>query len=338
MVPLADMFNHKTRGEHVHFTSEGQVCEYCGEIDGCGCGSENDEGDDADEPNPNGEDAPEEIIDTSDADNDGHMPGPQMLEMVIVNACPANAEVFNTYGELSNASLLNRYGFIEENNPFSLVEVTREDIFKQIDKPLLESEETSDRIGFWDQVGRNIVEKIEDDISLDGDDEEDCGEDDDETCCVEGTCDHEDDPEEQSDMFDEDGSQDEEEETDDNFQIEATGCPNFHLRAFLTLIHMPHSEFEAICHDLEKVIQALTHISNSPWNPKTKKGKAKSGLQSLIANSVLKIASSRLSEYPSRVEDDFEKLKTVKDERSRHAINLCIEEKTILAKCIEISS
>ncbi|KAK6095944.1 hypothetical protein MT418_003819 [Batrachochytrium dendrobatidis] len=37
MVPLADLFNHRTDGEHVHFETNAQVCYYCGASGVCEC-------------------------------------------------------------------------------------------------------------------------------------------------------------------------------------------------------------------------------------------------------------------------------------------------------------
>jgi SET domain-containing protein 6 len=35
--------------------------------------------------------------------------------------CWMRKQIFNTYGTLSNAALLHRYGFTEPNNPFDIV-------------------------------------------------------------------------------------------------------------------------------------------------------------------------------------------------------------------------
>ncbi|KAL2645247.1 hypothetical protein R1flu_012834 [Riccia fluitans] len=47
----------------------------------------------------------------------------EILEMILVKNVAAGAEVFNTYGTLSNAALLHRYGFTELANPFDIVNV-----------------------------------------------------------------------------------------------------------------------------------------------------------------------------------------------------------------------
>jgi hypothetical protein len=84
----------------------------------------------------------------------------QFLELVIVNPLRTNQQVYNTYGQLSNTELLNRYGFIEHNNPYSYIDVSREDILSCLDG-------VDDRIGFWDQVGNDIVQQIEE-IDVEG--------------------------------------------------------------------------------------------------------------------------------------------------------------------------
>ncbi|KAL3680486.1 hypothetical protein R1sor_023442 [Riccia sorocarpa] len=47
----------------------------------------------------------------------------EILEMILVKNVAAGSEIFNTYGNLSNAALLHRYGFTELNNPFDIVNV-----------------------------------------------------------------------------------------------------------------------------------------------------------------------------------------------------------------------
>ncbi|KAI5995675.1 hypothetical protein EDD15DRAFT_616255 [Pisolithus albus] len=53
-------------------------------------------------------------------------PGPESdeidyLEMRMIRSVPPHSEVFNTYGSLSNATLLTRYGFMLPENEFDVV-------------------------------------------------------------------------------------------------------------------------------------------------------------------------------------------------------------------------
>lgn len=73
MVPLADVFNHRTGGENIHLESN------------------------------------------SDSEE---------IELSVYRAVSlAGQEVFNTYGDHSNAYLLMKYGFTESDNPFNVVSV-----------------------------------------------------------------------------------------------------------------------------------------------------------------------------------------------------------------------
>ncbi|XP_002977945.2 N-lysine methyltransferase setd6 [Selaginella moellendorffii] len=96
MVPLADLFNHKTDAEDVHFMLNA---------------SDSDDDD-------NGL-----IIDDGLANGDCReiSSDKSVLEMVMVKDVAAGSEIFNTYGQLGNAALLHRYGFTEPNNPHDIV-------------------------------------------------------------------------------------------------------------------------------------------------------------------------------------------------------------------------
>ncbi|GEM12249.1 SET domain containing protein [Rhodotorula toruloides] len=100
LVPLADVFNHSDP-PHVHFASETWVCPECGKLDRC-------EHDDAGELVPN--------ADVKIAAED------DTCDMVVEQAIEAGEEVFNTYGQLSNAKLLASYGFLLEANEHDAIE------------------------------------------------------------------------------------------------------------------------------------------------------------------------------------------------------------------------
>ncbi|KAA8531278.1 hypothetical protein F0562_005987 [Nyssa sinensis] len=134
MVPLADLFNHKTGAEDVHFTSVSSQLV-----------SENDaEGDDKNYVKD--EDKNDDYYDTGDCEpltqnsqsRKSYSGGsnlecsltlgddPTVLEMIIVKDVKVGAEVFNTYGSLGNAALLHRYGFTEPDNPNDIVNIDLE--------------------------------------------------------------------------------------------------------------------------------------------------------------------------------------------------------------------
>nr|GLL38792.1 hypothetical protein A4A49_31918 [Ipomoea trifida] len=115
MVPLADLFNHKTGAEDVHFTSISSDSESDSDADDNNNNTEYENNSDH-EPiseNPHSGDS----LSGSDLDSSS-MSGndPTALEMIMVKNVKAGVEVFNTYGYIGNAALLHRYGFTEPDN------------------------------------------------------------------------------------------------------------------------------------------------------------------------------------------------------------------------------
>lgn len=111
MVPLADLFNHKTGAEDVHFTSSySELNTSDSELD-----------DDA-HSDKHGNDDNEPTIVYSRGSGDDLT----VLEMIMVKKVEAGAEVFNTYGSLGNAALLHRYGFAEPDNQYDIVNLDLE--------------------------------------------------------------------------------------------------------------------------------------------------------------------------------------------------------------------
>ncbi|XP_027178350.1 N-lysine methyltransferase setd6 [Coffea eugenioides] len=126
MVPLADLFNHKTGAEDVHFTS---------------LVSEVESDQDADI-NPRNDECESHMNDTLLSENsyerNGSSGGSEfdcsstsgddltVLEMIMVKGVKTGNEVFNTYGSLGNAALLHRYGFTEADNPFDILNIDLE--------------------------------------------------------------------------------------------------------------------------------------------------------------------------------------------------------------------
>ncbi|XP_078182167.1 SET domain-containing protein [Carex rostrata] len=115
MVPLADLFNHKTGAEHVHFTRPESDDE--GDDD-------DDEDDDDDKISDLSGDEQSSVVDHSTSSSDNtEGDNPAALEMIIVRHVNAGSEVFNTYGYTGNAALLHRYGFTEPDNQFDIVNI-----------------------------------------------------------------------------------------------------------------------------------------------------------------------------------------------------------------------
>lgn len=112
MVPLADLFNHKTAAENVHFTQNSSST------------SDGEDGEDISDAS----DEDKSVVETFSSSSSGDDltkagDDPNNLEMIVVREVKAGAEVFNTYGTMGNAALLHRYGFTEPDNTFDIVNI-----------------------------------------------------------------------------------------------------------------------------------------------------------------------------------------------------------------------
>lgn len=124
LVPIADIFNHRTDGEHVH-------------IEG-GAGSS--DSDDSDEELAEGN--VEDNVDTNNeseiVQNHGKPKGKDAktqkesdydeLSIVCVKDIKAGSEVFNTFGQKSNTVLYLNYGFTEKNNAYEAAFLHKDDV------------------------------------------------------------------------------------------------------------------------------------------------------------------------------------------------------------------
>uniref|UniRef100_A0A453G7P1 SET domain-containing protein n=3 Tax=Aegilops tauschii TaxID=37682 RepID=A0A453G7P1_AEGTS len=135
MVPLADLFNHKTDGEHVHFTKS-DASDSDEEEDGDDQSNTDldEEGDDDqnnvelveeedgdDQSNASADE--QSTVENSTANPSGEGSNDEDLEMIIVREANPGDEVYNTYGTMGNAALLHRYGFTELDNPYDIVNI-----------------------------------------------------------------------------------------------------------------------------------------------------------------------------------------------------------------------
>ncbi|TKY90084.1 hypothetical protein EX895_000082 [Sporisorium graminicola] len=144
LVPLADLFNH-AEVHTVQFESDQDVCEFCGvafltghEEEECRFGAETEGKEDKEEEEEEEESAEDEDDDDDDADREGaveedaneptsnsssvgedeqdeedesRLELDDTLDMRTLTSFSAGQEMYNTYGALSNALLLTRYGF-----------------------------------------------------------------------------------------------------------------------------------------------------------------------------------------------------------------------------------
>ncbi|OVA20950.1 SET domain [Macleaya cordata] len=162
MVPLADLFNHKTGAENVHFTSSSPHS---------GSDNENDIEDIEDEFHDNSYDKPsiEDVhsgmngsptalvrndylngntVDYSSDSGDE----PTALEMIVVKGVKAGDEVFNTYGTMGNAALLHRYGFTEPDNYFDIVNIDLK-VVTNWSSSLFSNRYSRVRLSLWRRLG-----------------------------------------------------------------------------------------------------------------------------------------------------------------------------------------
>ncbi|XP_047976884.1 ribosomal lysine N-methyltransferase 4-like [Salvia hispanica] len=164
MVPLADLFNHKTAAEDVHITTESDN-DTGSEKEGTDHESD---GDDSTSSEKEGNDH-ESDVDDEPVTHDSHSEGGDgsgsdlelssgsgnespFLEIIMIKDVKAGAEVFNTYGHLGNAALLHRYGFTEADNPFDILNIDL-DIVVQWSLSLFSCHQSRRRLSIWRKMG-----------------------------------------------------------------------------------------------------------------------------------------------------------------------------------------
>ena len=122
LVPWADMFNHKTDGEHVHVLGADDD------------GDDGDEEEDESEEDESEEDESEEDESEDEENEEENEENEEEEEDVgpiepptgslVIHACASaekGDELFNTFGQQNNASLLHKYGFCEHHNAYTNV-------------------------------------------------------------------------------------------------------------------------------------------------------------------------------------------------------------------------
>ncbi|ORZ15736.1 hypothetical protein BCR42DRAFT_461014 [Absidia repens] len=168
MVPFADIFNHRSGDEHVHFETDFEVCDACGALEYCEHqyleflehGDEDDDesnghaNEGMDESEGDWSDEEQAVDEAEEEDDDDEEEGPlkdlEQLEldgvnfwkeedddeedkkdtcdMVLDRSAKKNEELFNTYGDHPSIALLNKYGFCYDNNPNDYISVSEDDV------------------------------------------------------------------------------------------------------------------------------------------------------------------------------------------------------------------
>lgn len=131
MVPLADLFNHKTGAENVHITSASSHATHESYIEDINmCEEFRSPGNDGElfaQSSPSRKGHSEDTLEASTPGaSSSSEDDPSVLEIIIVKAVESGSEIFNTYGSLGNAALLHRYGFTELDNPYDIVNIDLE--------------------------------------------------------------------------------------------------------------------------------------------------------------------------------------------------------------------
>ncbi|KAI4347426.1 hypothetical protein L6164_008241 [Bauhinia variegata] len=152
MVPLADLFNHKTGAEDVHFTSSSSHYESDSDPDGDYTDEEpltqNSSIDDSELNTVLTEKSSGSDLESCSVTGDD----PSILEMIMVKDVSIGSEVFNTYGLMGNAALLHRYGFTEQDNSYDIVNIDLELVLKW-SSSLFSGRYSRTRLSLWRRLG-----------------------------------------------------------------------------------------------------------------------------------------------------------------------------------------
>ncbi|KMT13947.1 hypothetical protein BVRB_4g077840 [Beta vulgaris subsp. vulgaris] len=158
MVPLADLFNHKTGAEDVHFTSAPSPDDSDDSADSV-TDDENDKNEEfqsetsqCEDNGSSGASLVPSSLDGPNLESEDIPDNPLVLEMILVKDVNAGAEVFNTYGSMGNAALLHRYGFTELDNPYDIVNIDIE-LVVQWSSSLFSNRHSRARLSLWRKLG-----------------------------------------------------------------------------------------------------------------------------------------------------------------------------------------
>ncbi|KAK7391808.1 hypothetical protein VNO78_20230 [Psophocarpus tetragonolobus] len=153
MVPLADLFNHKTGAEDVHFTAMPSNDESDTDVDDCN----NEEGIVEEEALAQNSSIYMSELNTANIGNriviDSESSSvseddTSMLEMIMIKDVSSGTEVFNTYGLLGNAALLHRYGFTEQDNSYDIINIDMK-LVLQWCSSMFSDRHSRARVSFW---------------------------------------------------------------------------------------------------------------------------------------------------------------------------------------------
>ncbi|KAK9762634.1 hypothetical protein K7432_011450 [Basidiobolus ranarum] len=265
LLPLADLFNHKTADENLHIETNENVCEACGAFGPCEHDMYSDDEEDEEEEAP-------ELVKSSQAkaeNGSGDTKGEESEEdeegyesdmdddiiMSIVKPIEKNKQVFNTYGEHPNVYLLSKYGFAEEHNPYDFVAVDLETV-QLLCAKTVGNDVASERFDFYEEVGQELVMQF-----LPQEDE-----DDEETPDDEEMADYEEISGDEMDEEEEGEGEEEEEEDDEDqgiyYQIQSDGTFDRELIYMLHVVCMEAPLFKKLSKDPSQAHQYISTLKD----------------------------------------------------------------------------
>lgn len=309
MVPLADLFNHKTGAENVHFTyiSSHSESENDNDSDHDGeYGNINDNKPSADDLST---DSPGDALNhlNTDTCSSKSVAGlnssdigigfssnaedyPKTLEMIIVKEVKEGDEVFNTYGSMGNAALLHRYGFTEPDNPFDIVNIDLDLVMQSILSSFSDRYYRS-RVSLWRRLG--------------------C------TGCISQNAEY--------------------------FEISSCGEPQLELLILLYIIFLPEEAYQKLNNtiplmmNVDKSVSFILSTKNGRRGlPETQDKEKGLLLTASVCSALVSLADIRESFYGSNsLEDDMKALKKccrLRERKLYHSLVLRVSERIILKK------
>ncbi|KAI8880388.1 SET domain-containing protein [Backusella circina FSU 941] len=394
LVPFADIFNHRIEDEQVHFQTEYDVCDACGAPDYCehrylesleqeelAQKIENDdqEGDEDEEDDEEWED--EDIL---EEELETELPDLEALEIAGVNFWDAEEEeepvdscdmvlgrnvkkgeeIFNTYGDLPNGTLLSKYGFCQDNNKNDYITITEDSVVDcclaitaeilKADNPDLDPKEleklalaqTKPRWEFFLKNEQTLC-PTEDDDELDGmhdDYDEGCQD----SCCGSedghdhGNHSHDNDKDEHDHEHDEDGGccgGEDDEASSRPYFVNSEGLFEDKLMCLLHIMFVPKDKFEKFTEDIENAEKYFDEIAKSQGENKNKE-------MVLVKLNIYQVSRAlcefrRLAYFEEDGEwrpidkDIEEREKVASNKRAYFALTCRIGEKKIIEKAVD---
>ncbi|KAI3863289.1 hypothetical protein MKX03_009646 [Papaver bracteatum] len=311
MVPLADLFNHKTGAENIHFTNVSPHSESDSESD-----NETDVEEVENGFHDNSNDKPPSVEKVHSSSNgsptavdnksymNGHAEGqttseddptlkddPTALEIIVVRGVKSGDEVYNTYGTMGNAALLHRYGFTEPDNSYDIVNVDLKEVINW-SSDLFSCRYSRARVSLWRKLG--------------------C------SGCVS--------------------------ENSEYFEISSDGEPQIELLILLYIIFLPEKTYDKLnqsvpfVEDVNKTVNILLSedYSNKKVSLETPENVNSLLLTKKVCDALLSLADIRESFYGvNSISDDIEALKgcsCVRERKLYHSLVLRVSERKIIKK------